>query len=516
MGFNDWQEVLRKKQRSKSKEDDVVKISTSIFVTNFPDSFTAKDLFHTCAAYGHVVDSYIPFKKSKTRKRFGFVRFINVFNVDRLVNNICTIWVGKLKIHANIIRFQRSLKTITNPVSANTRPKSKDLGVSSSSNLYVNVLKSHHSPIEVEPPTLVLDSDCLQVKDMGNSVMGRVKELASLTNIKTAFSNEGFVDFKIRYLGELRVWLEFASADVKKLFLDNVWVNSWFLVLKEGSLNFVPESRIVWIDVEGVPFKLWSNNTFKRISSKWGVVLDFDDQDDTYFHSKCICVLTKYPKTVSENFKIIFKGEIFWIHAKEALSLVLDFLDDVDEDESDDDSKGGGFSLDEGIFNDKVKTEDDDPSKEVPDSMLQPERQHNGSLSGESNGQKVNLSEDPFNIYPLLNKKNDRNVKNEVFKHTPNHPPGFTPNNSHINDIGSTDSFIHETPVEQERSSNDRSESVCSGHFKSSSVPRTGGSFLGLMEELIKVGNNIGYNMEGVLNNMTQIIETQGANNVYQ
>ena len=75
----------------RTKEDDVAKISTSIFVTNFPESFSAKDLFHTCKQYGHVVDSFIPTKRAKDGKRFGFVRFINVFSIERLVKNLCTI-----------------------------------------------------------------------------------------------------------------------------------------------------------------------------------------------------------------------------------------------------------------------------------------------------------------------------------------------------------------------------------------------------------------------------------------
>ncbi|GJX31442.1 RNA-directed DNA polymerase, eukaryota [Tanacetum coccineum] len=49
----------------RSKEDDVSKISTSIFVTNFPDSLSAKDIFHSCKQYGHVVDSFIPTKRTK-------------------------------------------------------------------------------------------------------------------------------------------------------------------------------------------------------------------------------------------------------------------------------------------------------------------------------------------------------------------------------------------------------------------------------------------------------------------
>nr|GFB82814.1 UvrD-like helicase, ATP-binding domain, P-loop containing nucleoside triphosphate hydrolase [Tanacetum cinerariifolium] len=49
----------------RSKEDDVQKISTSVFVTNFPDQFNAKDLWNTCKQYGTVVDSYIPNRRSK-------------------------------------------------------------------------------------------------------------------------------------------------------------------------------------------------------------------------------------------------------------------------------------------------------------------------------------------------------------------------------------------------------------------------------------------------------------------
>ncbi|GJS34497.1 nucleotide-binding alpha-beta plait domain-containing protein [Tanacetum coccineum] len=83
-------------QRYTTKEDDVDRISTSVYVTNFPDNVSAKELFLACKQYGHVVDSYIPVKKSKYGKRFGFVKFINVFSEERLVNNLCTVWIGRV------------------------------------------------------------------------------------------------------------------------------------------------------------------------------------------------------------------------------------------------------------------------------------------------------------------------------------------------------------------------------------------------------------------------------------
>ncbi|GKE15122.1 RNA-directed DNA polymerase, eukaryota, nucleotide-binding alpha-beta plait domain protein, partial [Tanacetum coccineum] len=93
-----------------SNEDRTQKISHSVYVTNFPDSVTSRDLWKTCNTYGTVVDVFIPLKKSKAGKRFAFVRFIKVFNLDRLVENLCTIWIGRYYLYANHVRFERPPK----------------------------------------------------------------------------------------------------------------------------------------------------------------------------------------------------------------------------------------------------------------------------------------------------------------------------------------------------------------------------------------------------------------------
>ncbi|GJT21595.1 hypothetical protein Tco_0891532 [Tanacetum coccineum] len=52
--------------------------------------------------------------------------------------------------------------------------------------------------------------------------------------------------------------------------------------------------------------------------------------------------------------------------------------------------------------------------------------------------------------------------------------------------------------------------STSSGHFKMSEVPRSGGSMLGLLEEVVKVGQVMGFNMKGCISNMEDIIGSQG------
>ncbi|GKB42351.1 RNA-directed DNA polymerase, eukaryota, reverse transcriptase zinc-binding domain protein [Tanacetum coccineum] len=524
----------------RSKEDDVSRISTSIYIMNFPESFSAKELFQSCKQYGHVVDTLIPSKRSKAGKRFGFVRFINVFNEERLVNNLCTIWVGRFKFHANIARFQRApmndknshVKKDAGINRSRSNVSKKDEGVNVAGKSYVHVVKGNSQSGTMESdsaPAIVLDDDCLHSKDLSNSVFGRVKEFAALSNLKTALTNEGFANFKIQYMGELWVLLEFDSANSKRLFHDNIGIGSWFSQLKEASLNFNTDGRIVWVEIEGVPFKLWSGNTFKRIVAKWGELLDVDDEEDMYFHLKRLCIYTRFGMNILENFKIIFWGKVFWIRAKEVSGWVPDFLEESDDDESDNESKGGDPKA-----QDLGSCGDDSDVAEVPETVFERERQSNDKLDEESIGQMVNHSEDPFGIYTLLNKKKVMNRVKGTSDQSLKYPPGFTPNEimnefctnaenvSNVNCDNSQDFNVEETNVGQEGNSarqgskEDVSESACSGHFKKSVAPRTGGSILCLMEELVKVGQTMGYNMDGCLSNMTEIIESQGAAEVYR
>ena len=48
-----------------SKEDQTMRISKSVFVTNFPETCSTRDLWKVCNDYGTVVDVFIPVKKLK-------------------------------------------------------------------------------------------------------------------------------------------------------------------------------------------------------------------------------------------------------------------------------------------------------------------------------------------------------------------------------------------------------------------------------------------------------------------
>nr|GEZ05531.1 RNA-directed DNA polymerase, eukaryota [Tanacetum cinerariifolium] len=112
---------------------------------------------------------YIPNRKSKAGKRFAFVRFIKVDNVDRLVGNICTLWIGRMHIHANVVRFECS--PIHSPRTSQP-PKSDKPNASS----YVSTVKGIlDNPLSISSvPAMVLDDSCMVHRDLDNFVMGEI------------------------------------------------------------------------------------------------------------------------------------------------------------------------------------------------------------------------------------------------------------------------------------------------------------------------------------------------------
>nr|GEU81652.1 nucleotide-binding alpha-beta plait domain-containing protein [Tanacetum cinerariifolium] len=423
-----------------SKEDEVLKISTSNFVANFPDSFGAKDLWNTCKQYGQVVDAYIPYRRSKAGKRFGFVRFIKVFDMDRLVNNLCTVWVGRHKLQANIPRFQteplkrhNSLHNIDGVKKGNSGDTYNSNGVKSATNSYAHVVKgSQNSKMDSDSsPVMVLDESCLNEKDYSLCLIGKVKDLATLANLNVVVANEGSDNIKFKYMGGY--WVHLASSDINT------------------------DGRVTWVEIKGISLKMWSKNTFNRVALKWGVLLDVDDREDEHFHKKGIYINTNIPKNIFESFKLIYKGKVFWVRAKEVPGWILDFVEDNDEEE---DSKVGSYKkLPNGEdVNNVEDLKGDSDGEIVPDTKF--EEDFPNQKGEEDSVRQGNVqSEDPFNIHELLNHKRPVIEKNSNSTKSLKYPPGYTPTGN---------------------------------HFKKSEVPKSGTSILHLIDDLVKVRETMG------------------------
>ncbi|GJW73386.1 RNA-directed DNA polymerase, eukaryota [Tanacetum coccineum] len=400
----------------RSKENDVARISTTVYVTNFPDESSAKELFHACNVYG---------------PRF----------VDDVIAQI------KDKKMVQCYKDGTSFAKVVSGIGANA-----------------GVCVENY-------PALVLDDECLMTNQFSNSLFGRVKEFASLANIKLSLENEGFADICIKYLGEFWISLKFASPEACKKFRNN----------------------------------LWTENTFKRIASRWGVLISVDDEEESCFHSKRLCVHTSNSRSISEDFKIIFRGKVHWIRAKETPGWVPDFANAIGDDESDDDisNDNGDKNHSPNIFGDEEEVKDDQEHqfKEDPneDDIVE---------EGE-----IKIAEeksvDPFGIYTILN-NNIKNTKGTGISSSYSHPPGFShvkvqedlQETNNINAQGKEDatgSINNNKGHDNQNYQHEACDSVSSGHFKKSEAPKTGGSILQLLDDVVKVGQVMGYKMDGCL-----------------
>ena len=79
--------------------------ATLFFFTNFQDTWDSGALCKMFSRYGKVVDVYVEFKKTKKDTRFGFVRFINVWEINIFERRLKRIQIGDTKIIINRVKF---------------------------------------------------------------------------------------------------------------------------------------------------------------------------------------------------------------------------------------------------------------------------------------------------------------------------------------------------------------------------------------------------------------------------
>ncbi|GKB57249.1 reverse transcriptase domain, reverse transcriptase zinc-binding domain protein [Tanacetum coccineum] len=119
LGDSDWVEVSRKKRRSvfdrlnyshvkSSNADDLAKISLSVYVSNFPSHLTKRELWNICSKLGTLADVFSADQKNKLGQMYAFCRYIKVENIKNLIDALCKIRIGKLRLNANVARFSRN------------------------------------------------------------------------------------------------------------------------------------------------------------------------------------------------------------------------------------------------------------------------------------------------------------------------------------------------------------------------------------------------------------------------
>ncbi|GJS10251.1 RNA-directed DNA polymerase, eukaryota [Tanacetum coccineum] len=446
MGDYGWTEVSRKKkgsvfQRLKfpqpkvSLADDLVKISLFVYKNNIGTD------------------------------RSLYVRFIKVTNSRTLIESLSNVWIGKLRLHANVAKFDRNASSnpthdgerVGNDPQPNMTFANGVKNLDSSKSSFASVLNAgKNSKTEVDTtPAIVLDEECILERDFSGSLMGKIKDINALSNLYVILANEGFDNVKLSYLGGLWVLLDAGSSISKEKLSKHVGVTSWFSELLPACNSFVSDDRLVWVSVEGLPSNTWTNTTFAKIVSSWGVLSDVDVVNDNALPFKKLCVLTKNHTIINDRIKVIVKGRVYWIRVKELDAWSLDFNHEFSD----------SSSLEEEYVDEEAGHVSDTyeyvKEKEV-DHVSESSYMNDNGEEIKNHGIRNELSpnsKDPFGIYELLNRhKEMQNSKGD--------DPTF--------------------PQYKDVSTSAKGESTQTLKLK------TGGSILEVMENLVEVGRTMG------------------------
>jgi RNA recognition motif-containing protein len=108
----EWTMVVprRRRHRDRKAEDNMDKkvSSTTIYFTNFPDEVHLQELIYRFSKFGDIEDIYIPEKRNKSGKHFGFVRFRGAEDMKLIEAKMKELWFGTYKLWANIARFEKN------------------------------------------------------------------------------------------------------------------------------------------------------------------------------------------------------------------------------------------------------------------------------------------------------------------------------------------------------------------------------------------------------------------------
>nr|GFA75241.1 RNA-directed DNA polymerase, eukaryota [Tanacetum cinerariifolium] len=194
----------------------------------------------------------------------------------------------------------------------------------------------------------------------------------------------------------------------------------------EVDQDFVSEERIAWVDIKGVPIRAWSVETFSCIGKKWGELLNIEDTSEATFGRKRVCILTKNSVSILESFKIIVKGKVCMIRAKELFTWSPNYLTNKETECSSDDES---IQSENHILKHSNLSEEEEREFKSNDVEGVTEIIFGGnSVSDKRHSEEPVTQEsgDPFKILELLNKNKSR-VKPQVPSPSLSHPPGFSP-----------------------------------------------------------------------------------------
>ncbi|GLU12862.1 hypothetical protein SLE2022_295200 [Rubroshorea leprosula] len=308
----------------------LVRQTKTFFFYNFPENCEEKELWYSFQRCGKVLDVYVPKKRDKWGKRFGFLRMLGVQNDIQIVRRLNDIWFGSYKLRVKIAE-ERSNASVKDKVMGD-RKQHRDDRLVQPGQSYAQVVKGKNQsfqrlpdrtgtlkgedrgitqmekkPIQarqlnrkeevascvildgkkgmaenriVEPQKEIMEFTPEEEENqwLEGGLVAVVKSLSVVKDVQQRIDVDGGL-ITISPLGgrrvlltehETRSLLEFMNHN-KELFA------LWFEDIQPWDKQVQDRSRMAWLRITGIPLKAWSDRCFKMIGESMGEVVKIHD-----------------------------------------------------------------------------------------------------------------------------------------------------------------------------------------------------------------------------------------------
>lgn len=260
--------------------------------------------------FGKVIDVFVPAKRSKQGKKFGFVKYKDVRNLEDMLTSIRAVAVGADKLLVHEARFRRNEVRKPN-YHANEAIQTTAVDVPSRSRRWEDLKPRYTEAVDLgeknqniadtrhEPPPLVVPIRNEEIQWLATCALAEVRNISTVANLDGILRRAGFSLGSVKYLGGLRVLIKCASADLtdKLVSAGNNQLKTWFSSVTHWNrkMEETNTGRVCWFNITGVPLHAWNPRTFEAIAERWGTVLEIEDLTCTrqQLHQGRVRVLTE-------------------------------------------------------------------------------------------------------------------------------------------------------------------------------------------------------------------------------
>ncbi|KAI3503916.1 hypothetical protein L1887_32407 [Cichorium endivia] len=260
---------------------------------NFPMNTTVEKLWSLFRRFGKVVDMYMAKKKLRNGREFGFVRFSQVEDPNKLGVELNGVWIGLYKLRVFLARSKEGQKLSDGSYGDQGYMYQVKKDTTRDDRTYQEVvqgmkIRRNLSEGLKEKPKMEEGLEWLEVEidrcpvleeKLTSSLIGCVKEGGMIENLDQILYDLGLINCRWRFMGGLDVLLECSSKEEAEGIVSNKQhgLREWMKEILFWSPEHVVRSRLTWIKLYGLPVDAWSGRNFHKIASIWGSVIKLEN-----------------------------------------------------------------------------------------------------------------------------------------------------------------------------------------------------------------------------------------------